>query len=103
MTKDELRNTAQSIIYFIHKSLFYSHYKKVTELLVPNLFKINKVKMGREGDGTYIWPDGLIKKDNVLISLGIADDISFEEDFIKVYPNTQVFAYDPSIKELPAE
>lgn len=101
--KDKIRIIAQSIVYFFHKKLFYGHYKKVTELLVPNLFKINKIKLGREGDGTYIMPAGLLDNDNVLIALGIADDISFEEDFISLYPKTTVYAFDPSIDELPGK
>src|SRR5579863_3009498 len=103
MTKSRLRTIAQQIVYFLHKKLFYVHYKKVTELLVPNIFKIDKIKLGREGDGTYILPKGLIDNENVLISLGVADDISFEEDYMKTYPNSKVFAYDPSIPKLPGE
>jgi hypothetical protein len=99
--KKKLREFLQPIVYSLHKTLFYVHYKKVTELLVPNLFRIEKIKLGREGDGTYILPSGLINNDNVLLSLGIADDISFEEDFIKIYPNTTVLAFDPSIPQLP--
>lgn len=99
--KSKYREAIRPIVYFFHKKLFYDHYRKVTELLVPNLFKIDKIKLGREGDGTYILPVGLIDKDNVLIALGIADDTSFEEDYINRYPNTTVLAFDPSISELP--
>jgi hypothetical protein len=100
--KSRAREFVKKAIYFTHKKMFFYHYKKITELLVPNLFKIDKIRLGREGDGTYVLPKDLINNSNVLISLGIADDISFEEDFIRIYPETVVLAFDPSIRELPS-
>jgi len=103
MLKSKIRKSLSGCIYFFHRILFYTHYKKVTELLVPNLLKIDKITLGRKGDGTYILPNGLIDKDNVLLALGVADDISFEEDYLKIYPNTKIYAFDPSISELPGQ
>ncbi|MCC8423974.1 FkbM family methyltransferase [Mucilaginibacter sp. UR6-11] len=99
--KEVIRRNLQSVLYFFHRTFFPTHYRKITELFVPNLFKIEKIKLGREGDGTYILPKNIINQDNVLMGLGVADDISFEEDFIKLYPKTTVYAFDPSIAELP--
>jgi hypothetical protein len=100
--KDELRIVIRLIILRLHKLFFYYHYKKIVNLLEPNFFKLDKKTLGRPGDGTYILPVKLIENNPTLISLGIADDISFEEDFLKHYPGSKVLAFDPSIDALPS-
>lgn len=37
----------------------------------------------------------------ILLVGGIDQDVSFEEDFINKYPNTNVFAFDGTINNLP--
>jgi hypothetical protein len=101
MINYKIRKAAKNVIYFLHGKLFSFRYKNVLDLLVPNLFKIDKIKLGREGDGTYILPKGLFSDVDVLLSFGVADDISFEKDFMNLYPDCRVFAFDPSISELP--
>jgi len=63
-----------------------------------------KVRIGRNHDGGYIIvqiPEIIY---TTLIAGGINDDISFEEDFIKKYPDTKkVLALDGSIDKLPKE
>ena len=102
MLKSYIRTKLQTIIHSLHKFFFPGRYKAVTELLVPDLLNIPKIRLGRVGDGTYILPEGLLKGKINLFGLGIADDISFEEDFIRLYPDTTVLAFDPSISELPS-
>ena len=74
-------------------------------MLTPNLFSLTKMNFGRSGDGRYILPVELIENStsNTLLSFGICDDISFEEDFNKQFPKINIFCFDPSISKLPSE
>jgi hypothetical protein len=56
-----------------------------------------KKRIGRKYDGGYVTcmiPD--IKYD-VILAGGINDDISFEEEFLKLYPETDCYAFDGTI------
>jgi hypothetical protein len=63
----------------------------------------NKVRMGKDGDGGYIISDVPGINYSILLSGGIAGDISFEEDLIKKYPNMKCYGFDGSIDKLPKE
>ena len=56
------------------------------------------IRIGRNHDGGYLLSKLDIEKSNSLISLGISDDWSFEEDFIK-HNKVPLFAYDNSISK----
>ena len=56
----------------------------------------NLKRLGREYDGGYLISEKDVANSDVLISFGICDDWSFEEDFIKL-KNVPVIAYDGSI------
>jgi len=62
-----------------------------------------KIRLGREGDGGYVIIDGY--NYDCFISAGIANEMSFEIDFIKKYPNIYSLAFDGTIKspDLPKE
>ena len=60
-----------------------------------------KVRLGRDYDGGYIIADIPNVNYNIILGCGIANDITFENDFIKKYPNVQCLAYDGSIDKLP--
>lgn len=61
----------------------------------------DKIRLGKDYDGGYI----IAKIPNVNYKLflagGIESDISFEEEFLKLYPNVKTFAYDGTIDNLP--
>jgi hypothetical protein len=59
----------------------------------------NKIRLGKDGDGGYVIADIPNAKYNILLSGGINDDTSFEEDFINKF-NTKVYAYDGTIDKL---
>ena len=59
----------------------------------------DKVRIGSHNDGGYIISDGL--EYDCFISCGIADDITFEKEFCKKYPNITCYAYDGTINGLP--
>lgn len=72
---------------------------------VLTVFKspFEKKRIGKDYDGGYIIAEIPFVKYTTLIAGGILDDISFEEEFINKYPNTQVYAFDGTINNLPKE
>lgn len=64
---------------------------------IPNIFKPKKnyelVRLGKKNDGGYLLGNNTLDNVSCLISLGIALDASFEEDFFK-RTNKKVFMYD---------
>ena len=56
-----------------------------------------KIRVGKDFDGGYVICDIPNIKYELLLSGGIADDISFEEDFCNKYPNCICNAYDGTI------
>ena len=67
---------------------------------LPNNFSYQSasdlVRIGRDNDGGYLVSQSDIEKTELLIGLGISDDWSFEEDFVKLN-DINVVAYDASI------
>jgi hypothetical protein len=52
------------------------------------------IRLGKSNDGGYLCGTTSIKKANTLISFGINDDFSFEENFLKFNPNIKIICYD---------
>lgn len=88
-----------------HRIFFKRHYLSALKIIQPNIFGLKKIALGRDGDGTYILPEELIKNDEkcVLLSFGISNDISFEKQFHAKYPLIKIYAFDPTIERLPEE
>ena len=67
---------------------------------LPHFFNFKSandlIRLGRDNDGGYLVSEIDIKKSNILISLGIDDDWSFEEHFSKIN-DIPVYAYDASV------
>jgi hypothetical protein len=57
-----------------------------------------KYRLGNKGDGGYVICKN--QEYDILISCGIANDISFEEEFTKTY-NVNCLAFDGTINNLP--
>tara|TARA_Y100001970_G_scaffold286396_1_gene408450 strand:+ start:209 stop:964 length:756 start_codon:yes stop_codon:yes gene_type:complete len=53
------------------------------------------IRIGKDNDGGYLVCKNSVYKSDVLISFGISDDFSFEEQFQKLN-NVKIFAYDPT-------
>lgn len=58
----------------------------------------NLIRLGKDHDGGYLVNKKDIKKTKKLISFGIRDDWSFEEDFFNI-KNCPIDAYDGSVSE----
>ena len=61
---------------------------------------LTKIRVGNQNDGGYVIAK-LENKYDLFIAGGICDDISFEEDFIKLYPDLLCYAFDGTIDSLP--
>lgn len=74
-------------------------YRKIKAYL-PSFFSFNQakdlVRIGKQNDGGYLVSLSDVEKSNILISFGIADDWSFESDFVK-YNDIKIFAYDATL------
>jgi hypothetical protein len=67
---------------------------------LPEIFKPKKnfelIRFGRDNDGGYLVSKKTVLETKTLISFGILDDCSFENDFIKTNP-IQVHCYDDTV------
>jgi len=85
---------------FIDMVKYYPHPLTIYKSPFP------KIRIGRDNDGGYIIADiqtSSISYD-IFLSAGIANDISFEIDFMKKYNNSfRCVAFDGSIDKLPQE
>lgn len=93
--------------------MYYKYFNKYKEFrLLPKLVSFLKVytvydnngpiklvRIGRANDGGYIVPELALQKADVLIGYGIADDISFEEQFSNLY-NKKSYGFDCGIKNI---
>lgn len=60
----------------------------------------NKIRLGRDADGGYVIADGLDY--DLLLTGGIAGDISFEEDFLQRNRNVpKGYGFDGTVKTMP--
>jgi hypothetical protein len=56
------------------------------------------VRIGRaDSDGGYVIPEDLIRGTNVLVSLGLGDDWSFDEDFLRRNPRARLIGVDHTV------
>ena len=72
------------------------------EANLPNFFTFKSandlIRIGKKNDGGYLVSRSDINMSDVLISLGIGEDWSFEEDLADI-KNIEVFSYDASINQ----
>lgn len=65
---------------------------KNLELYEPNN---NKIRVGHNGDGGYVIIDGY--EYDCILSVGLANEVTFEEKFSELYPNIDSYAFDGSV------
>ena len=67
---------------------------------LPHFFSfkpaLDLIRIGRDNDGGYLVSQADIDHSDLLVSLGISDDWSFEKDFI-FQQDVEIFAYDASV------
>ncbi len=60
------------------------------------------IRIGNNFDGGYVLPDIIAKETEVLYNYGVGNEISFEEQFLDLFPDTIVRAFDHTILKFPA-
>lgn len=68
------------------------------ESLKP-LFLNDLIRVGSAFDGGYLINERTINRSKYLMSFGVNDDWSFEEDFLNRKPNLEVFCFDYSVSK----
>ena len=63
---------------------------------------LTKIRVGNQHDGGYIVLKEICEKTEKVYSFGIGNDIGFEMDFVKKFPNAKIECFDPTIESLPA-
>jgi hypothetical protein len=80
------------------------YFNKLLSILKPyNIKDLEVFRCGRNRDGGYVIPVILPKLTNKLVSVGISNDISFEEHFCKENKSIEVFCFDHTINNLPED
>ena len=69
-----------------------NEYNFLIPLKTPSL-----IRLGINKDGGYIVDKDILKLSNLLISFGMADEYSFEEDFLKYNDQNNLIIFDYSI------
>lgn len=75
-------------------------YRVIINILTVDFFTKEVIRLGRDNDGGYV----VLKREKpykYLLSFGIANDISFEQDFARNNPSCKIYCFDPSITGLP--
>lgn len=75
--------------------LFFDEINKVYDC------DLTKIRVGNQHDGGYIALKEICEKTNTVYSFGIGDDVGFEMDFIKRFPNSIIRCFDPTMDCLP--
>lgn len=74
--------------------------KEYAKLLTLYKHPFTLMRLGRHCDGGYVVPKELIS--NNLLTCGISNEISFEEDYIKHNDNVNLHAFDGTIFNFPS-
>jgi len=72
------------------------NYYKVSKKLMPK-FEAKKIRLGKNYDGGYVVSKKAVLNSKNLISFGVYDDWSFENDFIKKNNKINIFLFDGTI------
>ena len=57
------------------------------------------IRVGTRGDGGYLAPMSIIKKTDLLLSFGLAENWDFEEHYLSLVPGITLHAYDHTISK----
>ncbi|HXE43213.1 MAG TPA: hypothetical protein VN516_09335 [Candidatus Baltobacteraceae bacterium] len=66
--------------------------EQLRPLLYPRL-----VRLGPPTDGGYVVPEDQIAKCNLLVSLGLSDNWTFDKDFLKLNPSVKIIGVDHTV------
>jgi hypothetical protein len=61
--------------------------------------KTEKIRIGPNSDGGYVLGKKYLS--DKIYSYGVGNNVRFEEHYIRLYPNTEIFLFDGTIARLP--
>ncbi len=72
--------------------------KKIIQLplFLKPLYETKLIRIGKDNDGGYLIAEAALKNTKILLSFGLSDDWSFDEDFFN-RSKSRVFTFDPSV------
>ena len=62
----------------------------------------SRIRVGKINDGGYVMYNIPNIKYNLLLSGGISDDTSFEDDFLNKFPNVECYGFDGTVDKAPS-
>jgi hypothetical protein len=68
----------------------------IPKRLIPK-YRYDLIRLGKDNDGGYLVDKNSIYQSDFLLSFGISNDCSFEDDFISLNPNIFCNCYDHSV------
>jgi hypothetical protein len=86
------------LIKYFYKETFFNFIPILYPTFLPD---INKKRFGKIGDGGYVIPVEFCNEKNILLSFGINNDVSFENQVLNETSLTSIYCFDPSIVCLP--
>ena len=57
----------------------------------------NLIRLGHNRDGGYIITQEILDKSSNLLTFGLSDEFTFEEDFINLNKNSNIYVYDHTV------
>ena len=60
-------------------------------------YRVKLKRLGDHSDGGYLIPEQCVKHTELLVSFGLGDNWSFENDFKKANNKIKIYCYDHSI------
>jgi hypothetical protein len=69
-------------------------------LILKPYISNNLIRLGHNKDGGYIINQEILDKSEVLLTFGLADEFSFEEDFYKYKKDKKIIVYDHSVTKV---
>lgn len=73
--------------------------RRYKELLTLYKHPYELIRLGRRCDGGYVVPKELLCEN--LLTCGISDEVTFEEDYLKMINSANIHAFDGTIKDIP--
>ncbi len=88
----------------VTKEIYNKTHEDIFNLTDLNLYvpPFPKTRIGKDYDGGYIIALLPYNSYSTILSAGVADDISFEEHFLKLYDNIPCLAFDGTISDIPS-
>ncbi|MBI5214458.1 MAG: FkbM family methyltransferase [Ignavibacteriae bacterium] len=86
--------------WYIHKNIFHKQIEYALYLnkhLLKPIEYPNLVRLGEKGDGGYVIPGDQITECDVVVSLGLSDDWSFDKEYRMKNPAVKIIGVDHSI------